>query len=228
MARSFGSGKLAASSFMWSTVRSTSTMRSRFQFCRMRAKCSSCSLLMYCSPRRAMYGLTLRGPARRLAEPDSSPSSSLGGMRVGMTKGRESNLTVGGALSALAAGPLVTADTSFAGAAPGDLGRAGEAVLGVSCLVSCLTGVGFVVGLCGFTVTFDVCFKPGDARAAFLATTAVLRTAAFFGIAFPGFFAALLAFFEGIWCLRLQRESARLYRRNTRCTGRRHHCFLGA
>ena len=69
VARSFGSGKLAASSFMCSTVRSTSTIRSRFQFCRMRAKCSNCSLFMYCSPRRAMYGFTLRGPASRLAEP---------------------------------------------------------------------------------------------------------------------------------------------------------------
>jgi hypothetical protein len=172
--------------------------------------------------------LTLRGPARRLAEPESSPSSSLGSVRVGMTKGRESNLTVGGALSALGAGPLVTADKGFAEAVPGDLGRAAGAVLGVSCLASCLTGVGFVVGLWGFTVTFDVCFKPGDARAAFLATTAVLRTAAFFGIAFPGFFAALLAFFEGIWCLRLQRESARLYRRNPVCTGQRRYCFLRA
>jgi hypothetical protein len=53
-----------------------------------------------------------------------------------------------------------------------------------------------------------------------------LRTAAFFGIAFPGFFAALLAFFEGIRCLRLQRESARLYRRSTVCTEQRGYRFL--
>src|ERR1700722_15561618 len=242
VARSFGSGKLAASSFMCSTVRSTSTMRSRFQFCRMRVKCSSCSLLMYCSPRRAMYGLTLRGPARRLADPDGSlsPSSSGGGgVRVGITSGRESNLTVGAAFStAVTAGPLAAADAGFAGAAAWDLRRAG--LLGasrlascfasclascfVSCLVSCLTRVDFGGGLCAFTVTFVV--WPGDARVAFLATTAVLRTAAFFGTAVPGFFAALLAFFEGIRCLRLQRESARLYRRNTLCTEQRGYCFL--
>ena len=74
VARSLGSGKFAASSFMWVTVRSTSTMRSRFQPWRMLRKWSSCSLLMYCSPRLAMYGLTSRGPARRL--PGSSPSLS--------------------------------------------------------------------------------------------------------------------------------------------------------
>ena len=33
---------------------------------RILRKCSSCSLLMYCSPRLAMYGGTLRGPASRL------------------------------------------------------------------------------------------------------------------------------------------------------------------
>jgi hypothetical protein len=174
-----------------------------------------------------MYGLTLRGPARRLADPgDSSPSSSAGSARVGMTNGRESNLTVGAGLSAATLGPLGAADAPDAGAVACDLGRAG--MLGASCLVSCfvscLTGVGLGVGLWGFTVTFDI--WPGDARAAFLATAVLLRTAAFFGIAFPGFFAALLAFFEGIRCLRLQRESARLYRRSTVCTEQRGYRFL--
>ena len=66
VARSFGSGKLAASSFMCETVRSTSSMRSRFQPFRMFLKCSSCTAFMYCSPRLAMYGVTFRGPASRL------------------------------------------------------------------------------------------------------------------------------------------------------------------
>src|SRR5256886_4222940 len=57
------------------TVRSTSTMRSRFQLLRIRRKCSSCCLLMYCSPRLAMYGCTLRGPASRLPGSIVSPSS---------------------------------------------------------------------------------------------------------------------------------------------------------
>jgi hypothetical protein len=57
--------------------------------------------------------------------------------------------------------------------------------------------------------------------------TATLR-AAFLGVAFPGFFAALLGFFEGICSLRLQRESARLYRRATACTDRRTLIFLRA
>src|SRR5580704_17584446 len=76
VARSFGSGKLAASSFMCETVRSTSTIRSRFQLLRMLRKCSSCSLLMYCSPRLTMYGCTLRGPASRLPGSSDSPSSA--------------------------------------------------------------------------------------------------------------------------------------------------------
>jgi hypothetical protein len=60
------------------------------------------------------------------------------------------------------------------------------------------------VGLCGFTVTFDVTvvgFGLDGGRAAFLAT-ATLR-AAFFGIALPGFLATLFDFFEGICSLRL-------------------------
>src|ERR1700730_11420922 len=75
VARSLGSGKFAASSFMCVTVRSTSTMRSRFQLLRMKRKCSSCCLLMYCSPRLTMYGCTLRGPASRLPGSMVSPSS---------------------------------------------------------------------------------------------------------------------------------------------------------
>ena len=54
VARSLGSGKFAASSFMCETVRSTSTMRSRFQLLRMLRKCSSCPLFMYSSPRLTM------------------------------------------------------------------------------------------------------------------------------------------------------------------------------
>src|SRR6516165_8912592 len=59
---------------MCETVRSTSTIRSRFQLLRMLRKWSSCSLFMYSSPRLTMYGLTSRGPARRL--PGSIPSLS--------------------------------------------------------------------------------------------------------------------------------------------------------
>src|ERR1700686_4672440 len=50
-------------------------MRSRFQLLRMKRKCSSCCLLMYCSPRLTMYGCTLRGPASRLPGSIVSPSS---------------------------------------------------------------------------------------------------------------------------------------------------------
>src|SRR5260370_16439489 len=57
------------------TVRSTSTMRSRFQLLSIRRKCSSCCLLMYCSPRLRMYGFTVRGPASRLPGSIVSPSS---------------------------------------------------------------------------------------------------------------------------------------------------------
>jgi hypothetical protein len=57
--------------------------------------------------------------------------------------------------------------------------------------------VGALGGFCGFTGTFDVMgLGLGGGRVAFLAT-AVLRTA-FLGIAFPGFLAALIGFFEGI------------------------------
>ena len=88
VARSFGSGKLAASSFMCETVRSTSTMRSRFQLLRMLRKCSSCSLLMYSSPRLTMYGCTLRGPASRLPGSTASPSSTSGPAADGAPRGR--------------------------------------------------------------------------------------------------------------------------------------------
>jgi hypothetical protein len=65
---------------------------------------------------------------------------------------------------------------------------------------------GLGVGFCGFTVTFDaVGLGLVDGRAA----AATFRVEAFFVIAFPGFFAALFGFFEGICSLRLQtRERA--------------------
>ncbi|HTB28026.1 MAG TPA: hypothetical protein VK715_03650 [Steroidobacteraceae bacterium] len=64
-------------------------------------------------------------------------------------------------------------------------------------------------GFCGFTGTFDVMgFGLGGGRVAFLATAA-LRTA-FLGIAFPGFLAALIGFFEGIW-VSASKERARDY-----------------
>jgi len=60
-------------------------------------------------------------------------------------------------------------------------------------------------GLLGFTVTFDVAIMGaclGCGRAAFFLMAALLR-AAFPALAFPGFLAALLGFFEGIYGLRL-------------------------
>ena len=84
---------------------------------------------------------------------------------------------------------------------------------------------GLDVGLVGFTVTFDVamgvCLSSG--RAAFLGAAALWP--AFPGVALPGFLAALVGFFEGIYRLRLFMKSARLYRRATTCTGRRHNIF---
>src|SRR6056297_1212588 len=56
VARSAGSGKLAASSFMCMTVRSTSCMSSAFHLRRMSLKCASCASLMYSSPRFGLYG----------------------------------------------------------------------------------------------------------------------------------------------------------------------------
>jgi hypothetical protein len=84
---------------------------------------------------------------------------------------------------------------------------------------------GFGIGLFGFTVTFDVamgvCLSSG--RAAFFGAAALWP--AFPGVALPGFLAALVGFFEGIYRLRLFMKSARLYRRATACTGRRHNIF---
>src|ERR1700682_6263081 len=95
---------------------------------------------MYCSPRRAMYGFTLRGPANKLAEAADSPSlsSSFCGTRV-ITSGRVSNL-IGATLSVLA---LATS-----GFARGAFTAAGLTVTGFA-----ITGL--EAGLLGFTVTFE-------------------------------------------------------------------------
>src|SRR5450830_1516465 len=50
LARSAGSGKLAASSFIWSTVRSTSCIKSCFHLLRILVKCSRMGSPMYSSP----------------------------------------------------------------------------------------------------------------------------------------------------------------------------------
>ena len=92
---------------MCETVRSTSTIRSRFQLLRMLRKWSSCSLFMYSSPRFRMYGLTSRGPARRLPGSMPSPSST-------------SAFTAGAAARALAGG-----DTGAAGGVATPTGRGG-------------------------------------------------------------------------------------------------------
>src|SRR5450432_3938920 len=146
---------------MCSTVRSTSTIRSRFQFCSIRAKCSNCSLFMYCSPRRAMYGFTLRGPANRLAEAGDSPSpsSSFWAIRVS-TSGRVSNL-IGAAFSLLALGcsglrrgSLTAAGLNDASFTAAGFWIAGFWIAGFWIAGFAITGLG--VGLLGFTVTFDV------------------------------------------------------------------------
>src|ERR1700692_2486487 len=97
---------------------------------------------MYCSPRRAMYGFTLRGPANKLAEAADSPSlsSSFCGMRV-ITRGRVSNW-IGATLSLLA---LATS-----GVGRGTFAAAGLTVIGLA-----IMGLG--AGLLGFTFSFEVC-----------------------------------------------------------------------
>ena len=133
------------------------------------------------------------------------------------TNGRESNLTVGAAFS-----------RGYARAVGrGGCGRRGRRRLRfgtcagcsaasrfacrvcVSCLTAAVSG-----SVCAVSLLPSIVWLGLDAVALPFWQPAALRAAAFFGIAFPGFFAALLAFFEGIRCLRLQRESARLYRRS--------------
>src|SRR5690606_10221660 len=74
VARSFGSGKFAAASFMCRTVRSTSSLSSRFHASRMLRKCSSCPSLMYGSPRFGSYGL----------KPRTGPNSTLDALLSGV------------------------------------------------------------------------------------------------------------------------------------------------
>jgi hypothetical protein len=112
---------------------------------------------------------------------------------VGITNGRESNL-IGALFSPFVTGSLLEASPGGEGAC--DFARDGGAVWFV-CVAAGFAAAALGDGLCGFTVTFDVMgLGLGGGRVAFLATAA-LRTA-FFGIAFPGFFAALFGFFEGI------------------------------
>jgi hypothetical protein len=141
---------------------------------------------------------------------------------MGMTKGRESNL-MGASLSTGAAGSIGAA-SGFADT--GGFGR-GWAVWFVGAAAGLAAAATLGDGLCGFTVTFDVIgFGLGDGRVAFLATAATLRGTAFFGIAFPGFFAALFGFFEGICSLRLQtRERAIIPTRTALYRPSRPHLF---
>src|SRR5882724_1612352 len=93
---------------------------------------------MYCSPRRAIYGFTLRGPANRLAETvgSTSASSSFCTGRVGITSGRVSNL-MGACLSLIS-----VASWDFdSGAMAAGLAAAGLAAAGLT--AAGLTGVGF-------------------------------------------------------------------------------------
>src|SRR6202035_2379348 len=164
--------------------------RSRFQFCSIRAKCSNCSLFMYCSTRRAMYRFTLRGAASKLAgAADSpSPSSSICGTRV-TTSGRVSNL-IGATFSWLGlAGSGFGRGTTATGLTVSGFAIAGFTITGFAIAGLAVTGLamGLGAGLLGFTVTFDVAGDDvglaGGRTAFFLGATALC--AAFLGVALP-------------------------------------------
>src|SRR6185503_980641 len=179
----------AASSFMWSTVRSTSFMRSRFQVLRIWRKCSSCSLPMYCSPRRGMYGLTLRGPASRLVLETSGLSAS------------SASLPPAASRSLRFRGVTGLAGVGLAGIVA--LARAGfdATVAGAGCA---LTAAGFGTGAgAGLATGFATAFGLGAGLAlttstGFFAGAAFLAESAFFAmvflafVAFAGFLAAIL------------------------------------
>src|SRR5580765_7470718 len=157
VARSFGSGKFAASSFMWETVRSTSTIRSRFQLLRMVRKCSSCSLLMYCSPRLTMYGCTLRGPASRLPGSRPSPSSASAFTGAGGLRG------AGGATAvALRAVSFLGASGAASAAA---IGRCAAGFLGSTAFLRACVATTRARGASGLRAT---AFRAGGRLTAFL------------------------------------------------------------
>src|SRR5262245_127924 len=156
---------------MWETVRSTSSMRSRFQPFRMSRKCWSCSLFMYASPRLVMYGVTLRGPASKLpASMVSSASLSAArgvalmpaadGTPVAVTTMRSDGgvlrmaCATGVALALLlATGAGFAAGVGFAGAAA-LAGGAAFAGAGLVLLAAAAFGAGFLAVNFGFSTFF--------------------------------------------------------------------------
>src|SRR5262245_19356189 len=201
---------------MCETVRSTSSMRSRFQLLRMLRKCSSCSLFMYASPRLVMYGVTLRGPASRLpASISSSESLSLAAARgVFATPGDEGTPVAvttmrsdGGDLRmACATGVELAGLAAWAGAGFTAAGLAGAAT-GLAAAAGVLVAAGFaaVLAATGFV-------------AGFFAVNLGFST--FFGLA--GFAAARLVGISVSLQARIQKgaglQDAGLYRRVFGCT----------
>src|SRR5688572_6765642 len=197
-------------------------MRSRFQVLRIRRKCSVCSLFMYCSPRRGMYGLTLRGPASRLVLATSGPSPSSASPPAVSRSFKFKGVTGLAGIVGLA-GTVVAARTGFEGT-----------VAGAGCaLTAAGFGGGAAVGLAaGFATAFGLGAGLAFATTAggFLAGAAFLSESAFFAmvflafVAFAGFLAAILRSLPGavrnrsIADVDLKR-GARLYRRRLAGTG---------
>src|SRR5690606_9661963 len=190
VARSFGSGKFAASSFMCSTVRSTSCIRSRFQLLRIVRKCSSCSLLMYCSPRRGMYGFTLRGPASRFVLGASWLSRSSASLLVSLS--REIGITGLAAMIARAGAAGAGFGSGFGGVALATASLAGFAFGGLAVGVA-------LADLAAGLAALGRCAAAGLLRstdffagAAFFADSVFLTTVFLAFVAFAdGFFAAI-------------------------------------
>src|SRR5690349_1988793 len=159
---------------MCETVRSTSSMRSRFQPLRMLRKCSSCSLFMYASPRLVMYGVTLRGPASRLpASGLSSESLSLAAARAALARPGDEGTPLavttmrseGGDLRMACATGVAFAGAAWAaagfaaGLAGGARGLAAAAgVFGAAGFAAVLAATGFVAGFFAVNLGFSTFF----------------------------------------------------------------------
>src|SRR6185436_12392197 len=170
-------------------------MRSRFQVLRIRRKCSVCSLFMYCSPRRGMYGLTLRGPASRLVLETSGLSPSSASPPAAASRSLMFRGVTGLAGIVGLAGIAAVARTGFAGTLAAE-----------GCgLTAAGFGTGAGVGLAaGFATALGLGAGLGLATAAgFFAGAAFLAESAFFAmvflafVAFAGFLAAILRSLPG-------------------------------
>src|SRR5580658_4326574 len=159
----------------------------------MLRKCSSCSLLMYCSPRLTMYGCTLRGPASRL--PGSMDSASSG------------SLAPAGAARLLSGGAGGTGRGGFFASTAAGAGGACGASSGLRGATATLLRAGATAsGRAG---------RPGSLRVTAFLT--VERLTAF--LPFADFGAALLAVINGSSKQLRPLKNARLYRRLPACTG---------